>query len=286
LVIEGRSAILRVRLPAYELQHMANPAADMANAFALTISGAEATPAASLCRRSEGSDVIVCDLRFNLPAKTGPLTVRCTLDRAIVAHHVHVLQAARGEEQARAVFDQSRREVELQFRTFGSLNNPLAAAWRTLTSSFSWVWLLAALASGLSLRTRREWILGSSLFIVATFVAGVWTAPGGLILPRRFGEAAIAASCAYACLEAAYVRSLVPRVLAVALIGAVIGIMVSPACPGAIVCGTASLWSAFGTVVVGVGVTATHLSKNVHHRLSLLASLLTFLTATVLILRS
>lgn len=245
LLFNERSALLRVRIPGHEVVHLNNPARDIGRSFRLLNGEKVLEPRSTLCRRPQGDD-LACDLLFELPDPTGPLGVRSTIADAIVANHVHVLQAERLNAIARAIFDERRTEWVLDFRPLTTRENAVAGAVRALASGFSWTWLVAAAALGLASYTWREALVLICVFALA-FTAGVFlSAPNGILFARRFTEVAIMAGSAYLLIESTYKVKVAIMAIAAAVPGFLAGLMLSPALPGAPAAWTAVLAFSLG----------------------------------------
>ena len=105
-----RSAAYELRMPAYEIEHVSDPATALLDE--VSIEGAHRT--SSECTQED--DTYVCTAQYAFDQDIGnALDVRCTLFRVTVPNHVHMLYAVKGDEGDQQVFDQSSTEREMRF---------------------------------------------------------------------------------------------------------------------------------------------------------------------------
>lgn len=195
LRVDGPMAVYELRMPMYEIAHVANPETTLIDH--VSFAGAHRT--SSACRQ-EG-DTYVCIANYKFAGPIDRVEVECTLYRITVPNHVHLLRAVEGPNSDQAVFDQNVQRAEVRFRPSSPLELLLRGIaegmWRAITSPA--VLFLVALA--IAARSGRE-----AALLAAMYLAGEWlTRP---IAPRipwplspRFIEAAMALTVAYLAVE-------------------------------------------------------------------------------------
>jgi HupE / UreJ protein len=194
LRVDGPLADYELRMPMYEVAHIANPESLLDH-----IRFAGARRMSSQCHEEKGT--YICRAHYEFPSRIDRLEVECTFYQATVPNHVHLLHAVQGTNVDQAVFDQSFPRAELRFRPpsrFEILSREmLAGAWRVVASpagAFVLVLMIAA-------RSAREGAL-----LAAVYLAGQWAMrPLAPKIPfqfsPRFVEAAMALTVAYLALE-------------------------------------------------------------------------------------
>lgn len=195
LRVEGPTAVYELRIPMYEVAHVANP--DAALIDHIRFDGAHRTSAK--CREDAGT--YICVATYEFPGLVDRLDVECTFYQITVPNHVHLLRAVQGSNSDQAVFDQSFPRSEVRFRppsrTELIARELGAGAWRAVTSPAALFLLSLVIAA----RSRREAVL-----LIAMYPAGEWLARplAGRIpwpLSQRFIEAAMALTVAYLAVE-------------------------------------------------------------------------------------
>jgi hypothetical protein len=194
LRVDGPLADYELRMPMYEVAHVANPEALLDH---IRLEGARRM--SSQCRTEDGT--YVCDAHYEFAGLIDRVNVECTFYQVTVPNHVHVLHAVEGPNGDQAVFDQSIPRAELRFRPpsrFELLSREmLAGAWRLMVSPAAIFLLVLTIAA----RSASE---GALLAVV--YLAGQWAmrplAPKiPLQFSPRFVEAAMALTVAYLALE-------------------------------------------------------------------------------------
>ena len=195
LRVDGPTAVYELRIPMYEVAHVANP--ETALIDHLRFAGAHRT--SSACHVEE--DTYVCIAKYEFPALIDRLNVECTLFAITVPNHVHLLHATQGPNSDEAVFDQSLTRAEIRFHPpsrFEILTRDAAAGiWRAIAGPSALFLLILILAA----RSGRE-----ALLLAAMYLLGEWLMRP--LAPRipwqfspRFVEAAMALTVAYLALE-------------------------------------------------------------------------------------
>jgi hypothetical protein len=194
LTVDGPTAVYELRMPMYEVAHMANPESLMDH-----IRFDDAHRTSAKCHEDDGTYVCIANYEFS--GLIDRLDVECTFYQVTVPNHVHLLHAAQGANSDQAVFDQSFPRAQIRFHPpsrFELAARDLAAgAWRGLASPAGLFLLVVILAA----RSGRE-----AALLTAMYVAGEWIMrPIGPAIPwplaPKFLEAAMALSVAYFALE-------------------------------------------------------------------------------------
>lgn len=220
LRIEGRNGVYELRIPAYEVEHAENPEIALLNE--IRFGGAQRT--SSECRHN--GDWFVCRASYAFSEDvTGALDVECTLYRATVPNHIHVLYATQGKNVDQKIFDQNLTTAELRFRPpsfVESLSRDGVAGAVRFIRSFSGILFLAAIA--LSVRKRRD-----AFFLGALFLAAEWLVrPVAPFIPiplsPEFLEAVLALTAAYLTGELLFLSESRARWVVVPLFGLLHGL--------------------------------------------------------------
>jgi hypothetical protein len=195
LRVDGPTAEYELRMPMYEIAHVAHPETELIDH--IRFDGARRT--STQCREEDGT--YVCLARYEFPGLIDRLEVECTFYEITVPNHVHLLRATQGSNSDQAVFDSSFPRSELRFRppSRGELlmRELVAGIWRAVTTPAALFLLSLVIAA----RSGREAVL-----LVAMYVAGEWLVRP--LAPRipwqlspRFIEAAMALTVAYLAVE-------------------------------------------------------------------------------------
>ena len=215
LDVQSGRAVLELRLPEYEMRHVANP--DRTIPQAITIN--DVAVANTRCTTDAGA--YVCRGEYSISGDQ-TLHVRCKLARVIVENHVHVMHASRAGRVDQAVFDFGTEEAVLGFRQAGVVETAIRSRPQLVG-----ILLLATLAAGVLAS-----IAGCAAFVAAGLAAlalRFWTwqlSPG-------FTEAAVAVISAYAAFEALFFPPGKTRVIAAGVLGLVLGTYVFGIVPAA-----------------------------------------------------
>ncbi len=193
LRLTGRTGAFELRIPVYEIEHVANPETALLNEFHF----AGATRTSSECRKDR--DDYICHATYSFGRDvTNSIQVECTLYRATVPNHIHMLYAARGENGDQKVFDQNTTAAELRFHPpslWESITRDgVAGAQRFLTSAGGLLFLaIVALAA----RTKREALTMGLAVLAAEWIVRPLTPFIPIVMSREFLEAVTALSAAY-----------------------------------------------------------------------------------------
>ncbi len=194
LRVDGPLADYELRMPMYEIAHVANPETLLDH-----IRFAGAHRVSSNCHEDAGT--YVCTAHYEFSGLLDRVDVECTFYQVTVPNHVHLLRAVQGSNGDQAVFDQTFPRAELRFRPpsrFEILSREMfAGLWRAIVSPAAIFLLVLTIAA----RSAREGVL-----LAAVYLAGQWAmrplAPKiPFQLSPRFVEAAMALTVAYLALE-------------------------------------------------------------------------------------
>jgi hypothetical protein len=193
LRITGRTGAFELRIPAYEIEHVANPEMALLDEFHF----AGATRTAQECANQ--NDDYICHATYTFDRVVGnALDAQCTLYRVTVPNHIHMLYAAQGENGDQKVFDQNTTQAELRFHApslWESITRDGAAgALRFLQSAGGLIFLPIV---ALSARTGREALGIGTAFLTAEWIVRPLTPYIPIGLSREFLEALMALTAAY-----------------------------------------------------------------------------------------
>jgi hypothetical protein len=205
LEVQTGKAVLELRVPEYEVRHVANPERTIPQAITI----GDAGPANVRCAPADGA--YVCRSEYSI-VNDRPLRVTCKLAEVIVENHVHVMQANRGGRVDQAIFDANTKEAVLRFRQAGAVESAIQSRPQLVL-----LVLLAALAGG---------VLGSAATCIV-FVGAV-AAAGALRfitwqLPPGFTEILVAVAAAYAAFEVLFLPPGSLRVVVAGVLGGALG---------------------------------------------------------------
>ena len=198
LTVNGARAHYELRMPLYEISHVAAPEKTLLD----HVRFAGARIVAESCAANADGKFYVCEADYEFPAPVDRIDVDCTLAAVTVPNHVHLLRAQINDRHDQAVFDLSFTHATLRFR-------PPTASEIALTEAGSgWMRALAGPVQLLFLgalviasRSRQELISLSAMF-VAGQVLCVLAAPHLAWQPApRFVEASAALTVAYLAVE-------------------------------------------------------------------------------------
>jgi len=216
LTIEGTRAHYELRMPLYEITHVARP--DQVLLDNVRFIGARMT--AKECHADQVGDAYLCTADYTFSAPVEELEVECRLAAVTVPNHVHLLHVTLGSKREEAVFDAGFTRTKIKFRTAGvgkvAVTESVAGFLRAVDGP---VQLLFLLALALAARSRRELVLLGAMFVAgqcASLAIVPWThwqpAP-------RFVEAAAALTVAYLGVEILLLPSAGARWLVAAVLG-------------------------------------------------------------------
>jgi len=195
--VTGRTATYELRMPAYEVAHVTNPATELLDQ--ITFAGANRTSAE--CKQE--ADTYDCTATYEFAAEVpDKLEVECTLFRVTVPNHIHMLYAVQGENSDQVVFDQSKPRKEMRFHPVSFTETVTrdggAGALRFL-SSFAGILFIVALV--LAARSPREVAILGVSFLAAEWLVRPIVPYIRIGLSPEFLEALLALTVAYLAAE-------------------------------------------------------------------------------------
>lgn len=198
LTVTGSRAHYELRMPLYEVSHVASPE----RTFLEHVRFAGAHLLTKTCSPDDKSAQYVCLADYEFAGPVDRVDVECTLAAVTVPNHVHLLRAEMAGKHDQAVFDLSFTKSTLRFRppTAAEIFATESAAGfiRALSGA---VHLLFLAALVLAARNRQELSALTGMFLTGQ-VASVLLAPHTAWQPApRFVEAAAALTVAYLAVE-------------------------------------------------------------------------------------
>jgi hypothetical protein len=198
LQVHGNRATFELRMPAYEVAHIANPEKQLFDSFRFSSGGIDGKLSGQACHDSPSDGTYVCDGAYEFPAPVETLQVECRLPRITVPNHVHLLRAYRDGKSDQAIFDVSFEKAELRFRPPTALETAVKEILAGMLRAASAVaGLLFLFALALASRSWRELGLLTAAFLIGEGVACLirWDPS------PRFIEAAMGLTVAYLAVE-------------------------------------------------------------------------------------
>lgn len=223
--VEGARARYEMRIPLYEVAHVKDPERTLLDAIVFSSAGAPARRSEAKCREEKSEDALICVAVYEFAAPVDVLTAQSRLHTAMVANHVHLLRAVRGDVTDQALLDLSFPKADIRFRPPTAFElaaqHAGAGALRVWGGLAQWLFMAALV---LAARSRRE-----LLSLVAMFCLGEVAA--ALIVPQTnwspapaFIEAASALTIAYLAVEILLFPEAGQRWLVVVVLGAFHGL--------------------------------------------------------------
>jgi len=198
LTVDGARAHYELRMPLYEIAHVANPERVLLDH--VRFAGARMTH--SECRTDAAHDAYLCSADYDFPAPVDRVDVECTLASVTVPNHVHLLRAQMGGKRDEGVFDLGFTRATLRFRPPTAMETTVTQAGAGVVRALGGaVQVLFLVVLAIAARSPRE------LFaITGTFLLGQCSS--ALAMPLlawqpapRFVEAAMALAIAYLAVE-------------------------------------------------------------------------------------
>jgi hypothetical protein len=205
LTVDGAHAHYELRMPLYEIPHVASPETALLSRIRFSSHG-DAHMTSSHCAADPDHGVYVCVADYQFAAPVESLDVECTFPAIVSPTHVHVLRAQLGTDSAarqdQAVFDQAFQRATLRFRPPTAMEIAItefgAGSVRALEGAVQLVFL-AALA--VAARSRRELLAVAAMFIGGQAVSVMLVPLTSWQPAPRFVEAAAALTIAYLAIE-------------------------------------------------------------------------------------
>ena len=206
LRIEGRQVHYELRMPLYEMPHVApsDPARSeqsLLEHIRFSSSGIEGKLVHRSCRAEPGQAVYSCVADYEFPQPVDQLDIVCTFHVVTVPNHVHLVRAVMGDRRDQAIFD-SFQKATLRFRPPTAAEVAItefgAGAMRAVGGLVQLLFLASLV---LAARTRRELIAISGMFLLGQIGSALIVPRTAWQPPARFVEAAAALSLAYLAIE-------------------------------------------------------------------------------------
>lgn len=272
LRVDGPLAVYELRMPMFEVAHVANPETALIDHIRFD----NAHRVSAKCHEEDGT--YVCIANYEFPGLVDRLDVECTFYQITVPNHVHLLNAVQGANRDQAIFDQSFPRAEVRFhppsRTELFVRELGAGLWRALASPVALFLLSLVIAA----RSGREAVL-----LMAMYLIGEWLVrPIGPRIPwqlsQRFIEAAMALTVAYLAIEILMLPAAGKRWAVVFVLGLFHGLYFA-AFPATYLAGAAIVQAALVAVLVIVAARwATPALRRAGARVLLIAGLGWFVT--------
>jgi len=220
LTLDGARAHYQLRMPLYEIAHVADPARSLLDRVHFSTGGREAKRVAQSCRTDQAGAVYVCTADYDFGAPVDRVDMECTLTAVTVPNHVHLLRAEMGAKRDQAVFDLSFTHAILRFRPPTPIETAAAESGAGFIRALGgMVQLLFLAALVLAARGRRELLALTAMFLAGQIASVLAMPHTGWTPAPRFVEAAAALAIAYLAVEIL----LLPNAGARWLIAAVLG---------------------------------------------------------------
>jgi hypothetical protein len=220
LNVEGRRASYELRMPMYELQHVALPE----RALLDQVKFGDGRRTAGSCRQDRENYVCSAAYEFARPVPD-KLEVECTLFRVTVPNHVHLLRATQGSNADQAVFDQRFTRAEVRFRPPSPAEvfaRQVFSGAGQLLRSVTGLLFLAALA--LAARSWREGALLAAMFLAGEWAARPLAPRVPIPLAPAFLDAATALTSAYLAVDVLLLPQSRARWMPVPVLGLIHGL--------------------------------------------------------------
>jgi hypothetical protein len=224
LAIRGTLAHYELRLPLYEMPHVADPARSLFAHIAFSSGGRPAQMLTSACREEPAQSSYVCTAEYQFAAPVDTLDVECSFPAITVPNHVHLLRVENGGKRDQALFDISFPRATLRFRPPTPLETAFTQAAGGFLRSLGAAQILFLASLVVAARSRRELILLAVMFLAGLIAAALAVPRTEWQPPARFVEAAAALTVAYLALEILVLPTAGMRWLIVAVLGAFHGL--------------------------------------------------------------
>ena len=202
LRIDGRRAHYELRMPLYEMSHVAGSEQALFDHIRFSSGGNDARLTKKACAADQSQALYLCTAEYEFPGAVDHLDIVCTFHSVTVPNHVHLLRATNGQRRDQAIFDFSFPRATLRFRPptpaevaateFG------AGVVRALGAPVQMLFLVSL---ALAARSRRELLAISAMFVFGQIASALAIPRTGWQPPSRFVEAAAALTLAYLAME-------------------------------------------------------------------------------------
>ncbi|HUE04573.1 MAG TPA: HupE/UreJ family protein [Bryobacteraceae bacterium] len=225
LTIRGTLAHYELRMPLYEVPHIANPAQSLFAHIVFSSGGRQARLLNPACREDPAHGTYVCTADYQFAAPVDRLDVECTFHAVTVPNHVHLLRVENGGKRDQAVFDFSFPRATLRFRPPTALETAITQAGAGVLRAWSGAAQILFLVSlVLAARSRRELVVLTAMFLAGQIAAALIVPRTAWQPPPRFVEAAAGLTIAYLAVEILALPKAGMRWLIVAVLGAFHGL--------------------------------------------------------------
>ena len=202
LRIDGRRAHYELRMPLYEMSHVANAGQTLLDHIQFSSAGGAAKLIQKNCTADQAQALYFCTADYEFPQPVDKLDVECTFHAVTVPNHVHLLRAVMGERRDQAIFDLSFSSATLRFRPPTPAEIAITesgAGVMRAAGSIVPVLFLASLV--LAARSRAELAAITGMFIAGQIASVLVVARTSWQPAPRFVEAATALTLAYLAVE-------------------------------------------------------------------------------------
>lgn len=222
LRVSGRMATFELRVPGYEVERSGG--AELLDE--IRFAGAERTSGGCALEQ----EWFVCRAEYTFAQDVSDsVEAECTLYRATVPNHIHLLYATNGRNAGEQAFDQTKTHAVLRFRPpslTGAIARDAPAGFLRLAQSVSALLFLAVAA--VSIRKRWEIAALAGLLVVAEFAVRPLAPFVPLSVSPQFLEAMLALTAAYLAGELLWLPESRARWVLVPVFGLAHGLPYSP----------------------------------------------------------
>jgi hypothetical protein len=200
--IDGRQGHYELRMPLYEVAHVADPGRTLLEHVLFSSGGSTAHLTKKSCQEDVASGAYICEATYVFAQPVETLDVACTFHSVTVPNHVHVFRATEGSRTDQAVFDFSFPKATLHFHppsAAGVAVTQTGAGMLRAAGGAAQLLFLASLA--LAARRRRELLALTAMFLLGEIVSCLALPATGWRPAPRFIEAAAALTIAYLAVE-------------------------------------------------------------------------------------
>ena len=193
LTVNGTRAHYQLRMPLYEVSHVASPEKVLLDH--VRFAGARLVTAN--CAADAGRALYICEADYEFAAPVDQIDVESTLAAVTVPNHVHLLRAELNGKQDQGVFDISFTHATLRFRPPTTVETAITqsgAGWMRALGGAVQLLVLAA-------RSRGELLALTGMFLAGQIASVVVIPHMGWQPAPRFVEAAAALTVAYLAVE-------------------------------------------------------------------------------------
>jgi hypothetical protein len=220
LSIQGAYAHYDLRLPLYEVAHVADPGHALLAHIRFSSAGRPAMSSNQACHADQAHGWYLCSADYAFAAPVDILDVECTFYAATVPSHVHLLRVDNGGKHDQGLFDISFPRATLRFRPPSALETAATEAGAGFVRAVGGLVQILFLAGlVLAARSRYELILLVVMFVTGQAAAATLVPFTHWQPPARFVEAAAALTIAYLAVEILLLPKAGMRWLILAVLG-------------------------------------------------------------------